>query len=86
MPVFTEKGKVSRDAREAIRADVLSNIALDLEPTKVGTYSTPLTINGETVFAEISIVVTERDPMTKVKPVRKAKEVEAEDAEAFVIE
>jgi len=83
--VFTEKGKVSRNAREAVRADVLSNIALDLEATAVGTYSAPVTINGETVYAELSIVVTERDPMTKIKPIRKAKEKVEVEAEEFVI-
>ena len=84
--VFTEKGKVSANAREAVRADVLGKINMDLEATAVGTYSTPITINGETVYAELSIVVTERDPMTKVKAPRKAKVVEDAEVETFVIE
>ena len=86
MSVFTEKGKVSRNAREAVRADVLDKIALDLEPTNVGTYSTPVTVNGETVFVELSVVVTERDPMSKVRKPRKAKPAEDTEEEVFVID
>jgi hypothetical protein len=86
MSVLTEKGKVSRNAREAVREDVLSKIDLDLEPTNVGTFSTPITVNGETIYTEISIVVTERDPMLKVRTPRKAKEQDEAEAEEFVIE
>ena len=85
MSVFTAKGKVSRNAREALRTEVLANITLDLEATNVGTYSVPMTINDETVFAEVSIVITERDPMTKVKAPRKAKEAVETEVETFVI-